>query len=52
MKTAPTLHTERLVLRSFTREDAAVEYIPKDPERHFFEDTIQYRILKCEFVKK
>ena len=28
------------------------EYIPKDPERHFFEDTIQYRILKGEFAKK
>ena len=28
------------------------EYIPKDPERYFFEDTIRYCILKCEFVKK
>jgi len=28
------------------------EYIPKDPERYFFEDTIQYRILKCEFEEK
>ena len=28
------------------------EYIPKDPERHFFEDAIQYRILKSEFVEK
>lgn len=27
------------------------EYIPKDPKRYFFEDTIQYRILKCEFIK-
>ena len=27
-------------------------YIPKDPERYFFEDTIQYRILKSEFVEK
>ena len=29
-----------------------VEYIPKDPKRYFFEDTIQYRILKCEFIEK
>lgn len=28
------------------------EYIPKDPKRHFFEDTIQCRILKCEFIEK
>ena len=28
------------------------EYIPKDPERYFFEDTIRYRLLKCEFVEK
>ena len=28
-----------------------VEYIPKDPERYFFEDTIRYRLLKCEFEK-
>ena len=28
------------------------EYIPKDPKRYFFEDTIRYRILKCEFVEK
>ena len=28
------------------------EYIPKDPERDFFEDTIHYRILKCEFEEK
>ena len=28
------------------------EYIPKDPERDFFEDTIEYRLLKCEFAKK
>ncbi len=29
-----------------------VKYIRKDPERDFFEDTIQYRILKCEFIEK
>ena len=29
-----------------------VEYIPKDPKRYFFEDTIQCRILKCEFIGK
>ena len=29
-----------------------VEYIPKNPARGFFEDTIQYRILKCEFIEK
>lgn len=29
-----------------------VEYIPKDPKRYFFEDTIQYSILKCEFTEK
>ena len=120
MKTAPILYTERLILRSFTLEDAAdvrrltsdpdvasatysiehpyeegmaeawiqwcheefekservnfavtlrtdgtligkigltfgmhyAEYIPKDPERYFFEDTIRYRILKSEFVEK
>lgn len=28
------------------------EYIPKDPKRYFFEDTIRYRILKCEFAEK
>ncbi len=28
------------------------EYIPKDPKRYFFEDTIRYRILKCECVEK
>ena len=28
-----------------------VEDIPKDPERYFFEDTIQCRILKCEFME-
>ena len=28
------------------------EYIPKDPERYFFEDTIRYRILKREFTEK
>ena len=28
------------------------EYIPKDPERYFFEDTIQCCILKCEFTEK
>lgn len=28
------------------------EYIPKDPKRYFFEDTIRYRLLKCEFVEK
>lgn len=28
------------------------EYIPKDLKRYFFEDTIQYRILKCEFEEK
>ena len=28
-----------------------VEHIPKDPERDFFEDTIQRSILKCEFLK-
>ena len=52
MKIAPILHTERLILRSFTRENVAVEYIPKYPERYFFEDTIQYCILKCEFIEK
>ncbi len=29
-----------------------IEYIPKDPKRYFFEDTIQCRILKCELIKK
>ena len=29
-----------------------VEYIPKDPKRYFFEDTIRYRILRCEFAEK
>lgn len=28
-----------------------VKNIPKDPERYFFEDTIQYSILKCEFIE-
>ena len=28
------------------------KYIRKDPERDFFEDTIQYRILKYEFIEK
>ena len=28
------------------------EYIPKDPKKYFFEDTIQYSILKCEFTEK
>ena len=32
MKTAPTLHTERLILRSFTLEDAAdVQRLASDP---------------------
>ncbi|MYC77242.1 GNAT family N-acetyltransferase [Candidatus Poribacteria bacterium] len=33
MKTAPTLHTERLILRSFTREDATdVKHLTSDPD--------------------
>ena len=28
------------------------EYIPKDPKRDFFEDTIHYRLLKGEFKEK
>ena len=33
MKIAPTLHTERLILRSFTREDAAdVKRLTSDPD--------------------
>ena len=28
------------------------EYISKDPKRYFFEDTMQYSILKCEFTGK
>lgn len=28
-----------------------VEYIPKDPKRHYFEDTIRYGILKNEFIE-
>ena len=28
-----------------------VEYIPKDPKRHYFEDTIRYEILKNECIE-
>ena len=28
-----------------------VEYIPKDPKRYYFEDTIRYEIEKNKFIE-
>ena len=43
MKTAPTLHTERLILRSFTLEDAAdVQRLASDPDVASTTDAIEH----------
>lgn len=47
MKTAPTLHTERLILRSFTLEDAAeVQHLINDPDMASTTDEIEYPYQK------
>ena len=43
MRTAPTLHTERLILRSFTLEDAQdVQRLASDPDVASTTDAIEY----------